>query len=108
VKYLSSDFAGRPWRGNKGGDLATEYIARQLAAAGAKPAGEDGTYFQKVPLVGVATQPETEISASGRRKRSIQAARRPWWASTLSRATADLRRDAVFVGHGITAPEWNL
>ena len=47
----------------RGGELATEYIATQLALAGAKPAGDNGTYFQKVPLVGVETQ------ADGRRWR---------------------------------------
>ena len=43
--------------GQRGGQLATEYIATQFALAGAKPAGDNGTYFQKVPLVGVETQP---------------------------------------------------
>ena len=36
--------------GTRGGLLAQEYIAAQFAAAGLKPAGDDGTYLQKVPL----------------------------------------------------------
>ena len=55
TKFLASDLMEGRGVGQRGGDLATEYIAIQLALAGAKPAGDNGTYFQKVPLVGVET-----------------------------------------------------
>ena len=56
VKFLSSDLLEGRGVAVRGGDLATEYIASQFAVAGAKPAGDGGTYFQKVPLVGVRTE----------------------------------------------------
>ncbi|MBS1859975.1 MAG: peptidase M28, partial [Acidobacteria bacterium] len=59
TRALSSDRMEGRGVGQRGGDLATEYLANQFALAGAKPAGENGTYFQKVPLVGVETQPES-------------------------------------------------
>src|SRR5215469_11876654 len=62
VKFLSSDLLEGRGVGARGGDLATEYIASQFAVAGAKPAGDGGTYFQKVPLVGVRTAPGAELS----------------------------------------------
>src|SRR5215831_7692832 len=65
TRFLSSDLLEGRGVGQRGGQLATEYIATQLALAGAKPAGENGTYFQKVPLVGVETQPGATLSATG-------------------------------------------
>jgi len=53
TRFLSSDLLEGRGVGARGGDLAAEYIATQFALAGAKPAGDDGSYFQRVPLVGV-------------------------------------------------------
>src|SRR3954453_574257 len=64
TRFLSSDLLEGRGPGTRGGDLATEYIATQLALAGAKPAGEDGTYYQKVPLVGIETQPAAQLSGA--------------------------------------------
>src|SRR5438552_5572549 len=63
VKFLSSDLLEGRGVAVRGGDLATEYIATQFALAGAKPAGDDGTYFQRVPLVGVQTTPDAKLAA---------------------------------------------
>src|ERR1035438_8306549 len=57
-RFLSLDLLEGRGVGQRGEDLATEYIATQFALAGAKPAGDNGTYFQKVPLVGIETQPD--------------------------------------------------
>ena len=107
TKFLSSDLLEGRGVGVRGGDLATEYIATQLELAGAKPAGDNGTYFQKVPLVGSETQPDSQLSAVVKGKTvSFQ------WASqfvgTTRRQKPDVEfdADAVFVGHGITAPEY--
>jgi hypothetical protein len=37
--------------GTPGHDRAVEYLARHLERLGLQPAGEDGTYFQSVPLI---------------------------------------------------------
>src|ERR1700693_2601350 len=63
VKFLASDLLEGRGVGVRGGDLATEYIATQFALAGAKPAGDNGTYFQKAPLVGVQTTPDATLWA---------------------------------------------
>jgi Zn-dependent M28 family amino/carboxypeptidase len=110
VKFLSSDLLEGRGVGARGGALATEYIASQFAVAGAKPAGDNGTYFQKVPLVGVRTEAGAELSAAaGGKTLSFR------WADEFV-ATSDLQKpetrfeaDVVFVGHGIVAREydWN-
>ena len=68
-RFLSSDLLEGRGPGKRGGQLAAEYIATQFALAGAKPAGENGTYFQAVPLMAVHTDVEktsfTLVPASG-------------------------------------------
>jgi Zn-dependent M28 family amino/carboxypeptidase len=108
TKFLSSDLLEGRGVGVRGGQLATEYIATQFALAGARPAGDDGTYFQKVPLVGVETQPQAQLSAVAYPK----AVGFHWLSdfvgvSQLQQAETHFEGEAVFVGHGITAPEWD-
>ena len=45
-----------------GGDVAAAYIATQFALYGLKPAGDNGSYLQHVPLVGITTQPATTFA----------------------------------------------
>ncbi len=59
VKFLSSDLLEGRGMGQRGSDIAAEYIATQFALDGLKPAGDHGTYFQEVPMVMVTTLPDT-------------------------------------------------
>jgi len=107
TKYLSSDALEGRGVGQKGGELATEYIARQFALAGARPAGDDGTYFQKVPLVGIATQPESQLSAEVHGKTiEFKYGDDFVGADESQRPSVRFEGDVVFVGHGISAPEY--
>lgn len=108
TKFLSSDLLEGRGVGTRGGDLATEYIAAQFLAFGLKPGGDNGTYFQRVPLVGAEPQPTSTLSAT------VKGQNVPFkWHEEftgLSNEQKDLSTfsaDAVFVGHGITAPEFN-
>src|ERR1039458_5669117 len=65
TRFLASVLLEGRGMGARGGEIAAEYMATQLALAGAKPAGENGTYFQKVPLVGIETQAGATLSAPG-------------------------------------------
>jgi hypothetical protein len=55
LKYLASDQLQGRGVGSRGEELATDYIASQFQKAGLKPAGNNGTFFQAVPLVLVST-----------------------------------------------------
>ena len=50
VRFLSLDLLEGRGPGTRGAELAAEYIATQFALAGVEPAGDNGTYFQSVPL----------------------------------------------------------
>src|SRR6476646_9432870 len=62
VKKLAGDeFEGRG-TGQKGGDAAADWIAKQFESFGLKPAGDKGTFFQEVPMVGVKTLPASTFA----------------------------------------------
>src|ERR1700735_3489597 len=69
VRFLASDLLEGRGPGKRGGELAAEYIATEFALAGAKPAGDSGTWFQSVPLMAVHTDSDkttfTFVPASG-------------------------------------------
>ena len=62
VKFLASDLLEGRGTGQRGGDIAAEYMATQFALYGLKPAGDNGTYLQKVPFDGIATQDDSTLS----------------------------------------------
>src|SRR5437016_8238185 len=107
VKFLSSDQLEGRGPGGRGGQLATEYIATQFMLAGLKPGGDNGTYFQQVPLTGIQTDKSAQLSAS----KGGQTLDFKWsndFVGVNERLTADDRfeAEAIFVGHGIEAPEF--
>jgi Zn-dependent M28 family amino/carboxypeptidase len=106
-RFLSLDLLEGRGVGQRGGDIATEYIATQFALAGAKPAGDNGTYFQKVPLVGVETQPDSSFTATAA-GRSVDLKWLDDFVGVSQTQQPDTRFEAqaIFVGHGITAPEF--
>jgi Zn-dependent M28 family amino/carboxypeptidase len=107
VKFLASDLLEGRGVGARGGDLATEYIATQFALSGLKPAGDGGTYFQKFTLVGATPQPTTQLSAIGAGKSLSFKWRDDFVGVNLQqKPEIEFDADAVFVGHGITAPEY--
>src|ERR1700747_1806374 len=53
VRFLSLDLLEGRGTGQRGGDIAAEYIATQFWTYGLKAAGDNGTYLQKVPMVGI-------------------------------------------------------
>lgn len=107
VKYLASDALEGRGPGAKGGDLAAEYIARQFKEAGLEPAGDNGTYFQKVPLVGVTTLPGTTLEVKTPRQTMKLKMLDDVVVFNMNRQeVSNVSADVVFVGYGITAPEF--
>src|SRR5215467_485311 len=67
IKTLSSDqFEGRS-PGSHGEDLTVAYLTDQFKKMGLKSGNPDGTYIQKVPLVGYTSNVRTDITAKGRK-----------------------------------------
>ncbi len=112
VRFLASDLLEGRAPGTRGGQLAAEYMATQFALAGAKPAGDNGTYFQNVPFRAVHTEMDktsfTLVPARGAPIPLIYG--QDYLTKDQTGATTtNIDAPIVFVGYGIDAPEyqWN-
>ncbi|MEZ5366133.1 MAG: M28 family peptidase [Bryobacterales bacterium] len=107
VEHLASDELGGRGPGTPDEDKTIAYIEEQFRKAGAVPAGDNGTYFQTVPLVGVEPLPSTKISwSSGDATHPLAWLDEVVALSHTQKPEATLDAEAVFVGHGIVAPEY--
>ena len=111
LQFLSSDLLEGRGTGQRGGDIAAAYIATQFQQAGLKPAGEKGTYMQEVPLLGLITSPETTLKLVPSKGDPMPLRYLDdFIANALTHKSEEIiNAPLVFVGYGITAPEfgWN-
>ena len=106
LEFLADDALEGRKPGTRGGKTAALYIATQFERLGLEPAGDSGTYFQRVPIISLT--PEPTLTATG------AAAPLTWkndfvmW-SMRNDSLVQVRGDVVFAGYGIVAPElgWN-
>ena len=108
VKFLASDLLEGRAPASRGDQLAQGYIAAQMEAAGLEPAGENGTYFQPVEIIGIKSRLEKPLTFAGKggslplRQLDDSIA-----VAGLPLAQVDLdQAPLVFVGYGIVAPEY--
>jgi Zn-dependent M28 family amino/carboxypeptidase len=108
VKFLSDDLLEGRGTGQRGGDIAAAYIATQFALDGLKPAGDGGSYLQRVPLVGVTAQPETTFSIVPEHGEPMTLRALEDYVATdeTQQPVSDIDAPIVFVGYGIDAPEF--
>lgn len=109
VKFLSSDLLEGRGTGQRGGDIAAEYLATQFALYGLKPAGDQGTYFQEVPMMEVKTLAETSFNfvASNVETMPLRNLEDFVTSNESQTETAYIDAPIVFVGYGISAPEYD-
>ncbi len=107
MEFLADDALEGRAPGTRGGELAQKYIASQFRRLGLEPAGDSGSYYQRVPIISLTPTPKLAVTAPA-------AAQLTWkddyvlW-SMRNDSSVSLRGEAVFVGYGIVAPElgWN-
>ena len=108
VRFLADDKLEGRGTGQRGGDIAAEYIATQFALYGLKPAGDNGTYMQKVPLVGITTEPQTTFSLVPSHGNPINLKALDDYVAfdQTQQPESDVDAEVVYVGYGISAPEY--
>ncbi|HEU4510020.1 MAG TPA: M28 family metallopeptidase [Pyrinomonadaceae bacterium] len=106
TKVLSADeYEGRG-PGTKGEELTVKYLTEQYQRIGLKPGNPDGTYVQKVPLVGFTGAPTASFTAGSKQinltfpQDYVAVSRRFVPESKVENS------DIVFVGYGVVAPEY--
>lgn len=106
IRELSSDsFEGRA-PGTVGETLAVAYMIRGFRDLGLEPGNPDGTYVQKVPMVGISSQAKATFEVAGR---TLSPAWLNDYIAISRRAVAQVDvtgSDVVFVGYGVVAPEY--
>jgi Zn-dependent M28 family amino/carboxypeptidase len=108
IKKLSSDeFEGR-LPGTKGEQLTVPYLVDQMKASGLEPGNPDGSWTQKVPLVGLTPEfagPLVVRKFGARRTFKVHDEFVPFSSQVTDQITLD-NSDLVFVGYGVQAPEF--
>jgi len=113
LRFLASDALEGRGTGARGGDLAALYVASQFMAMGLQPGGDDGTYFHHVPIVTLVPEAHLEV-VGGAPARTFRfrddfvawSERAPDSAAQAPTQTVEATSELVFVGFGISAPEW--
>jgi len=109
VRFLSHDLLEGRGTGQRGGDIAAEYIATQFALYGLKPAGDNGSYLQKVPMVGITPGTDTRFTLvpSHGQKLDLKPLDDYVAYDQTQQAESNVEAEIVYVGYGIEAPEYN-
>ena len=108
TKALSSDdFQGR-FPGSPGEEKTVNYITAQFQKLGLKPGNTDGTYIQKVPLIGITGAEAKPLAITGKGRATLK-----WkdevvaWTKHVADGASIADSDMVFVGYGVVAPEYD-
>ena len=109
-QFLASDLLEGRGPGTRGDEIAQQYIAAQFESYGLQPAGDGGTYYQNVPLLGIATDRD-KSSLSFTKNGATIAGPLAFGAQIVGQNQTQtesdtLDSDLVFVGHGVVAPEY--
>jgi Zn-dependent M28 family amino/carboxypeptidase len=109
VRFLSSDLLEGRGTGQRGGELAAEYMATQFGLYGLKPAGDNGSFMQKVPLVGITPGAETTFSLVPKDGSAMHLKPLEQYVAydETQQLKSDVDADIVYVGYGIDAPEYD-
>src|SRR6185295_10158451 len=108
TKVLSSDeYEGRA-PGTRGEELTVAYLTEQFQKVGLQPGNTDGTFVQKVPLVGITPTPAPLTFKKGSQQQTLK-----WkddvvaWTKHVADHASIDNAELVFVGYGVVAPEFN-
>jgi len=107
IRTLASDEHEGRAPGTAGEAKTIAYIAEQFRLAGLEPAGEDGGWMQKVPLVRTQVDRGGSVSVTGKNGAMPLRVPEDIYLSTV-RETERARIDGapmIFVGYGVAAPE---
>lgn len=103
IMFLASDQMRGREAGSAEYDIAAQYVASQFYEQGLRPAGDDGSYLQKVPLISYrpADKGSMAIAAKGGQPASLVFGEDYVPAANPSKLDYSVTAPVVFVGQGI-------
>ncbi|RUO77142.1 M28 family metallopeptidase [Idiomarina seosinensis] len=110
LEFLASDDLKGRETGSEGHEIAAKYIASEFKQLGLKPAGDDGSFFQRIPFRTSLLVPNSAEMVYTRDGEELEFTfgkefiTSPSHYSERTEVTAPL----VFVGYGMEAPEFGL
>jgi hypothetical protein len=107
MRFLADDALEGRGTGARGHEIAAKFMAAQFEAFGLQPAGENGTYFQRVPLRSASVdEARTALTLVRGGKEETLVFRKDYISSgDPGRVESSVEAPVVFVGDGVTAPE---
>jgi Zn-dependent M28 family amino/carboxypeptidase len=107
VTALSSDgFEGRA-PGTAGETITIDYLQQQFKKLGLAPGNPDGSYLQAVPMAGISSYPTLSYTIGGYSTQLKFGDDYVAWSARAQKEVDLHGSELVFVGYGITAPEFN-
>lgn len=108
IATLASDAFGGRQPGTQGEQLTLDYLVEEFRGMGLAPGNPDGSYLQKVPLVGITADPSMQLTLS-RDGTQLTPDYGNDYVAWTSRVTDTVSVDAelVFAGYGVQAPEFD-
>lgn len=106
MRFLSDDLLEGRGTGARGFNIAAKYMASEFEGMGLQGAGDDGTYFQNVPLRSARVEDGSALTlVRGGKEESL--VHRKDFISRADPAREDTSVEApvVYAGMGVTAPE---
>jgi len=108
VMFLASDEMRGRDAGSAEYNIAAQYVAAQFYAAGLRPAGDEGSYLQKVPLLSYkpVSQGSFTLTPKGKNATAITLEFGKDYVPSAdpTRPETNVSAQVVFVGYGIDAP----
>jgi hypothetical protein len=107
VRFLADDLLEGREAGTRGHDLAALYVATQFRLMGLEPAGENGSFFQTVPMRSGTLLRDGARLAVARDGRITELVFEEDFLPSVNFDTGECALEApmVFVGQGVYAPE---
>ena len=107
MALLADDLLEGRGTGTRGHEIAARYVGAQFEALGLKPAGQNGTYYQRVPFRQITVDPEKcaiSLSENG------STSQLKWGEDFITRGSevnpdVSLEAPLVFVGYGVRTPD---
>ena len=108
MAFLADDALEGREADTRGYRIAANYVAAQFAQLGLEPAGDDGSFFQQVPMIAYRPAEHGTFALQGRTgaPKTLEFGRHVLTEGFPSAGTARFDAPLVFAGYGIVAPEW--